>query len=300
MASVISSMGIAEDWDNQDLLLDMLAQRLLRKRLSLCLGAGASMAFNLPNWTTLVDNLYKISGQPPSTSASDTERSEEVFAAKYNGDRLRFARDVQLALYQDYVHDPVAVDSNRLLSAIGALVMSSARGSVSQVITLNYDNILEHHLERRGFTVSSLAKLPSWDSDADIEVLHPHGLLDVDQAVVPTSGIVLTGLDYNAIVGNVGDLWRQKITGILRSTTCIFVGLSGSDQNLMNQLYEVNQKHAVTGSEPFWGVRLGRDEGKAWRTRGIYSAQLASHDDIPKFILEICRRAAVMRTKRNS
>jgi SIR2-like domain len=293
-------MSIAEDWDNQDLLLDMLAQRLLRKRLSLCLGAGASMAFNLPNWTTLVDNLYEISGQPPSTSKSDTERSEEVFAAKYNGDRLRFARDVQRALYQDYVHDPVAVDSNHLLSAIGALVMSSARGSVSQVITLNYDNILENHLERRGFTVSSLAKLPSWDSDADIEVLHPHGLLDVDQAVIPSSGIVLTELDYNAIVGNVGDLWRQKITGILRSTTCIFIGLSGADQNLMNQLYEVNQKHTVTGSEPFWGVRLGRDEGRPWRTRGVYSAQLASHNDIPSFILEICRRAAVMRTRRNN
>lgn len=282
-----------------DRLLNTLAHRLLRKRLSLCVGAGASIAFNLPNWTKLVDNLYTISGQPPSTSTSDIERSEEVFAAKYNGDRVRFARDVQCALYQGYVHDPVAVDSNPLLSAIGALVMSSARGRVSQVITLNYDNILENHLERRGFTVSSVAKLPSWDSDSDVEILHPHGLLDVNQTVAPKAGIVLTALDYDAIVGNVADLWRQRITNILRSTTCIFVGLSGSDQNLMNQLYDVNQRHAVTGNEPFWAVRLGRDEGKAWRTRGVYSARLESYADIPKFILEICRRAAVMRTKRS-
>lgn len=291
------TMSAPEDWESRERLLDALAYRLTRKRLSLYLGAGASFAFKLPDWTKLVDNLFDQAGESRPTPKNDITQSEELLMDHFNGDRKAFAKAIQMALYRDYTHDSVAVDANPLLSAIGALVMSSARGSVSHVITLNYDNILEDHLARRGFTVSSVAKLPTWDSDSDIEILHPHGLLDIKTSIEPASAVVLTGLDYDDIVGDVKNLWRQRITNILRSTTCIFIGLSGNDANLTSQLADVSKDHTVTGKEPFWGVRLGTDSNSMWKARGVYSVKLSSYDEIPGFIFEICRRAASLRAK---
>lgn len=297
MSKTITLMSAPEDWDNREKMLDMLAARLVKRRISLFLGAGASFAFKLPSWTQLVDNLYELNKIERPPEKNDTADSESLFVSKYNGDRISFAKDVQIALYKDYYHEQSKIESNPLLSAIGALVMSSARGRVAHVITLNYDDLLECYLKRRGFTVSSVPRLPNWISDADVEVLHPHGLLSTDLTQKPSRGVVLTELDYDEIVGNIADLWRQRIIDILRSTTCVFVGLSGKDQNLRNILSEVKKNHSSTLKEPYWGVRIGCDDNNStWTTRGVYAFNMENHDEAPELIMEICRRAADMRS----
>lgn len=289
-------MSSPSDWDNRERLLDLLAHRLVRKRLSLFLGAGASHAFKLPDWTRLVDNLYAQKALTRPSSRNDTADAESLLVEHYKSDRVAFAKDVQKALYQDYKHDPSVIETNPLLTAIGALVMSSARGSVAQVMTFNYDDLLEVYLSWRGLTVASVDHLPAWNSDADVEVLHPHGLLHTDMTA-PTRGLVLTRLDYDGIVGNSADLWRQRMIGILRSTTCLFIGLSGDDANLTSMLVEVKKAHS--SREPYWGVRFGCDtKGPTWSARGVYPLHLKNHDETPALILDICRRAAALRTQR--
>jgi hypothetical protein len=301
MSSAISIMSSPADWDNRERLLNLLAHRLLRKRLSLFLGAGASLAFKLPSWTQLVDNLYAQRLITRSMPKDDTKDAENLLVAHYTNpdeaaNRLAFAKDVQTELYQGYKHDQSLLEFNPLLTAIGALVMSSARGSVAQVMTLNYDDILEVYLSWRGLTVASVDLLPAWNSDADVEVLHPHGLLRSDM-MAPRRGVVLTRLDYDKIVGDTADMWRQRMLGILRSTTCLFIGLSGEDANLSNMLLAVKQAHSTR--EPFWGVRFGCDgNGNTWSARGVYPLQLKNHDETPTLILDICRRAAELRMKR--
>lgn len=289
-------MSSPEDWDNRERLLDLLASRLLRKRLSLFLGAGASHAFKLPDWTRLVDNLYAQKSLVRPSTRNDTADAESLLVSHYKSDRVKFARDVQKALYQDYKHDQSLLESNPLLTAIGALVMSSARGSVAEVMTFNYDDLLEVYLSWRGLTVASVDQLPIWNSDADVEVLHPHGLLRTDMTE-PQRGVVVTRLDYDDIVGNTADLWRQRMVGILRSTTCLFIGLSGDDSNLSSMLNETKKAHSTR--EPFWGVRFGCDDkGPSWSARGVYPLQLKDHDETPSLILDICRRAAALRMSR--
>lgn len=296
MSKLVSAMSTPEEWDDIDNLINFLARKLVQKRLSLFLGAGASHAFNLPNWTQLVDNLYEMASMARPTPKDDVRDAESLFLNKYKSDRIAFAKAVQLALYKNYSHQQSALEANPLLSSIGAMVMSSARGRVAHVITLNYDDILESYLKWRGFTVSSVAKLPAWNSDSDVEVLHPHGLLSLDTSQNPASGIVLTQLDYDDIVGNVKDLWRQRIIGTLRSTTCVFLGLSGKDDNLTSILKEVNGSHPSSGVEPYWGVRFDCDNNEnIWLARGVYVHKPASHSETPELLMKICQRAAAIR-----
>src|SRR5262249_46572895 len=143
-----------------------------------------------------------------------------------------------------------------LLTAVGALTMASGRGNVAKVVTFNYDDILELYLSCYGFHCATVTRVPRWATREDVTVLHPHGFLPSDSTALDVSPIVLTQLDYDDIVGNSKDLWRSTIVDVFRSHFCIFIGLSGTDQNLTNMLHTVSKEHASTESgDLFWGAR---------------------------------------------
>lgn len=297
--SSISGMSTPEDWEDRDRLLNYLAQQLLSQRISLFMGAGVSAALSLPNWTALIDGMHCAAGVARPIGLGDTQAAEALYVSQFGGDRIAFAKNVQRALYSKGSLTAAALDSNPLLSALGALVMSSVRGHAANVVTFNYDDLLETYLANRGFAVESVDILPKWSSLSDVTVLHPHGLLPSDMSD-PQRGVVLTQLDFDEIVGDTRDLWRQKVTSIMRSTTPIFVGLSGNDANLTSMMAEVNKLHSKGNSILYWGVRLGLTDdlmSPTWAARGVFHHPLNNHADAAPFIMEVCRRAAARRLK---
>lgn len=295
--SPLGGMCVPEDWDDREKLLEYLSLQLIAKRVSLFLGAGISEPFKLPDWKALVNTMFAKARKPRPPGLPDTAAAEWLLTNHYR-DRLSFASAVQESLYSAGTVSNAHLETSPLLSAIGALVMSSVRGNAANVVTFNYDDLLESYLSWRGFAVEAIDVLPRWTSLADVSVLHPHGLLRSDMSR-PNRGVVLTQLDYDEIVGDSKDLWRQRLTSIMRSTTPIFIGLSGDDDNLTNMMNEVSKLHSKGPSVLYWGVRLGlADDPKAskWTARGVFHHPLDKHDDVAPFIMEICRRSAKHRT----
>lgn len=297
--TTISFMAEEEDWEDNDKVLRFLGQKLVTGRLSLFLGAGASDAFGLPDWDTLTNNLCREAGVVRDPSVSNEQQAESIYVETFSQNRLAFAGAVQKSLYPSSfeVSNVVAAD-NTLLSAIGALVISSTRGRAAGVVTFNFDDLLEKYLAMRGFVVESCAMLPSWRTTADVEVLHQHGLLPSDLSIEPETPIVFAGLDFDDVIGKTHDLWRQRIIGLLQSTTPIFVGLSGRDGNLTSMLKDAAKQHPSLGDR-YWGVRVGSAEDKydkrTWKNRRVWALEVATRKHVADAIFSICRHAADIR-----
>jgi hypothetical protein len=287
-----------DQWEERSSLIDFLADQLNGSRLGIVLGAGASMGFGLPSWDKLLHSAFVAAGKtPPSTT--DNELLADSLLAQLGGDDLLLAGTVRTALYKEFDPSFPTMTTNRLLAAIGALTMASARGHVARVFSFNYDDVLEKYLRNFGFDVARVHALPQWSSDADVTVYHVHGLLPCDPREPTSSGIVLARCHFDKVVGKDSNLWRQLMLQNLSSATCLFIGLSGSDQNLTSVLTDVNPIHVSKNENHlFWGVRFSDQENdplkSSWEMRGVYQHTLA-YPDLPSFLLEVCQKAASKR-----
>jgi hypothetical protein len=203
---------------------------------------------------------------------------------------------VREALYETARTAPQELALTPLLASIGALVMSSTRGRVAHVVTFNYDDLLEQHLRYSGYDVVSVNRAPCLDAAADVRVLHAHGLLPsvAPEAWIPDP-IVITRKDYDRFVGNQSNPWRRALHHIMESHVCVFIGLSGNDQNLTSILADAHAGHPALATALYWGVRVDVRPTAIWRDYKIYNHTVAGYDDIPAFLFDVCRRAAELR-----
>ena len=275
---------------------DFLASQLIRGQLALVLGAGVSVGFGLPNWPKLLAFL-----EERLTNKRPDNISDEAFAEKLWRDSGRdddaFAEHVSTALYSEYKGTADDLANDRLLASIGALARPAKRGSVSHIVSFNFDDLIEMHLEYFGITCLSTARMPAWDSSrADVKILHPHGLLPFSKTRDATK-IVFTQKDYDRVIGQSSNIWRTKLLDIFSSNTCLFLGLSGKDGNLRSVLEETKDRHvAKKRGDAYWGIRISSDENDPardeWDDKGVSQYTLSSYSQLPGFLSEICRRAA--------
>lgn len=285
-------------------LRDVLAMQLSRGQLTLVLGAGVSAGFGFPTWQLLLDQVAAALGCSIPSSLNH-EQAGEFLLGQCNYDRDRFAALVRTVLYRDADLSMENLIGKPLLVALGALTMASIRGSVSRVLTFNFDDLLETYLRYHGFMVESVGIVPTWNTPGDVAVLHNHGLLPADPKA-PGTRIVFAQSDYDAVVGKNQHAWRRSALEILTSHTCLFVGLSGNDSNLTSLLEEVRDTHpGVRRGDAFWGVRFTFDRSDPlegmWRNKGVKSCVLGDYADLPPLLLDVCQRAADrFRTFRNT
>ncbi len=297
----VSRMGESAAWEDPDSLSDFLANQLLRGTLTIVLGAGASFGFGLPSWTKLVQNLAGAVGQKLPENLREEFAAEELLTSNFRGDRMKFAEAIRVELFKNFDRSLEALQRNRLLAAVGALTMASSRGSVSQVVNFNFDDVLELYLTYYGHDVVSIDMAPEWRVRADVRIHHPHGILPSDLAKPIRRPIVFTQRDYDEVVGNTKDSWRNVLLDALSSHTCIFIGLSGKDTNLTSIMHDVQKTHVATRSQQcFWGVRFaveGEELERLWMTRGVFVRTMKTYDELPGILFDVCQRAA--RTRRS-
>jgi hypothetical protein len=285
-------------YDDPSRLKDFLAEQLFNGRLALFLGAGVSTRFELPTWISLLERLAAQAGIALPDELGPEDAAEWLLTTCFGNDRLAFARAVHLALFQGCDASFASLRQSDLLAALGALVMTSSRGSAG-VVTFNFDDILETYLRLHGFDVASIASAPAWNSRTDVKVYHPHGLLPIGHPEASTP-VVFTRKDFDAIVGKNDVVWRQVLLGVSRSSTCLFIGLSGNDSNLTSLLDETNTSHpARLRGDIFWGVRFSANASDprrmTWENRGVFQQVVASHDELPTWLFEIAQKAAALR-----
>lgn len=290
----------ADDYANRTKLVSYLAGELRNGRLAILLGAGISMPFGLPSWDRLLADLYdSASALPPPKR--DLKRQADHFRRQYCGNsEERFAGEVHKILYSRGKFGAEALRRNATIGAIGALVMASRRGSVSSVITFNYDDLLEKYLAFFGFVTESVFEERHWKSTADVVIYHPHGYLPSDRTRRSSATIVLGQRSYTRLAAAERNWLRQELLTILRTTTCLFIGLSGLDENLELLLEEARSAHAVytrTPSPPYWGVSFALDNddvtSQEWEERGVWCHRVRNYSRaLPAVLFQICQEAA--------
>lgn len=294
----MTDMNMPDLWLNEANLVEHLAEQLILGRLGLFLGAGVSNDFDLPDWKTLVRRIAVAKGEPNPLNDFDPVEKAGALKVRFGSDEA-FNAAVKDALYQGRTLDFAKISENRLLSAIGSLVMASQRGSAAKVFTLNFDDLLELYLEFHGFTTAIVHNGCHWARNEDVVVYHPHGFLPLGHDV-DSESIVLGTTDFHKIMTS--DEWRPVIETSLRQHTFLYLGLSGDDMHLRSHWTELGNHHAIKDDRVcYHGVRFttgspDNDVGTLTKDWGIYTHVLDNYGQLPEFLFKICQKARDIRT----
>lgn len=295
MAGKFSLMMDRSRFENDEALKEFLAYQLFNGRLSLILGSGVSQGFGLPGWNELISRAVSNAGISIPSEASRDTITELLLHEACKGDDIDFAKLIHQALYEGADLSFKTLHEKDLLTSIAAITMVSRRGSISQVITFNFDDLLELYLRYIGFDVESISVLPSWSGQADVRIYHPHGILPNRSKEDVKYPIVFAQIHYDKILSKGGSIWQQQLSNIMASHTCLFIGLSGEDPNLTKLLFEVKDSHASNPDDhAFWGISFSTEERKrsVWESRGVYQKTLVDYEQIPSWLFEICQIAS--------
>ena len=285
--------------DNIELALSKLAHRLRAGSLALMLGAGVSSGIGLPSWWKLVKAC--CDAVACHSDDIDDKMSNETLRGRID-DVARMAGASYLQVVSDCLHGHVeytdTIIQKPLLIALGALMMGSRRGRIRNVVTFNFDDVLEWYLDLHGFTTQVVDAIPALLREEDLLVYHQHGFLPKNIDVYDRSlDIVFSQMSYDIRMSDAGKPWKELLEGILRSHVGLFVGLSGDDPILGPTL--ASTRIALNGSREtgFWLFRReGAKQDAARRQRmidrNIIPLFFDSFDDIPRFLLDLCKKAA--------
>jgi hypothetical protein len=300
------NLNIAANWNDEKTVIEHLAGELVRGRLGLLLGAGISQFYKVPTWQKFVDQICARCKEPLLVTGDDLMMKIAAIRVKhFKNKQKEFLKVATEELYRDAPTDFEELRKSSTLAAIGALVMASQRGGASKVITFNYDDLLETYLEYHGFVTSSIFKAIHWAGNPDVTIYHPHGFLPRNASSTGSEDIVFGTNEYMSIIQEEArNLWRPLLQTVLRTHTCIYVGLSGADIHLQSLLAPLRDQHAISGARfAFHGVRFAvkatrdPDVESVLASWGVYSQVIDSYDDIAPFLFRVCQAARRLRMK---
>jgi SIR2-like domain len=296
------TMTTRDDFEDVETLKEYLAGQLKKGRLALVLGSGISQPVGLPGWEKLIGTLFEMKGEKLPSGSSKLEQLAEYFRHEfYKDDYEGYVQAIHGALYKDVeMGFGSLMEKSRTLSAIGSLVMASRRGSASNIITFNFDNLLETFLNYHGFVAEPVFDIPHWATYSDVTVYHPHGMISFLDGVF-SKNVVFDQESYSEVIGKESDPWHQLAVTLMRSQTCLFIGLSGADGHLDSLLKSVQKVHAVSLERTrYWGIAFSVDDSRVnstqWERRGIFFKKIDDYEvALPEFLFAICQSASRIR-----
>ena len=101
-------MNSRDDWQDPDKVIDHLAHELIAGRLGLCLGAGLSSFYGLPNWPKLVERLCTACAE--TRDVEDDVLQVGALRAKHYANR----KDEFLTLVSGQLYESVTLDFNKI------------------------------------------------------------------------------------------------------------------------------------------------------------------------------------------
>jgi hypothetical protein len=282
-----------------EMAIPYLAHHLRQGSLALALGAGISRYLNLPVWFELVNHCSKDTKFTKETPVRDlTDRMEEIEGEHSEGGKPNKGRSpeyralVLQALYKDVEYDK-ALKSDLLLG-LGALLIGSRRGSVTEVINFNFDDVLEWYLYLHGYDINVVSTLPALRTAADVTIYHPHGFLPFHEEFQKSDFLIFSQESYDAKMGNLLEPWTDLTRMILKSKIVLFVGLSGTDETFGPIFKNVQDSLGNSRRTGVW-LFTKKDEPRKLdklETRNFITLVLKDHEEWPNFLLKICQAAA--------
>lgn len=287
-----------------DLAAQHLAELLSLKELTLLIGAGVSASAGLPDWQKLVEGCEAELGldSPPDRSATELMRAIDRVERqlKKSGLPLEIGGLVRQNLYTDEQLSantyPLDILSNRMLIALGALVMASARGSIGDIITLNFDDLLEWYLHLHGFRTQVISEFPvDLRGNVDVAVFHPHGFAPlVTEAHEGSDWLVLSYQDLvKRLAAGAEEPWPTLLASRFMTKRILIVGTSMSDLDIDVILARARAVKRHSGPLGYYVAKgISADRAEELIEANIVPVSLESYDAIPDFLLKICQLAA--------
>jgi SIR2-like domain len=275
-------------------------------KVSLIVGAGASMEASLPSWRELVRRLLTRVAEENSSLTTQDAKDDWVRRTLAREDLLAAGAVVEVMANDDlddllprelYGPDgPTGYEPGPIADQIAYL--RGCFGDRLAILTTNYDDLIERALEKRQIAkgriksyVTRRKKLPQ----GVFPVTHLHGFAGREG---PPKQLVLTEEHYHRMQR--GSSWQERyVTECLESSLCLFIGTSLADPNLIRYLYgykkKPGRKHAAVfvrqgdldgvGDE----VRRAQEDAaaKRWARQGVDAIFVDHFGDAAQLLYEI-------------
>lgn len=309
-----SMLSLEAYHSNKDTAINEISNFLKQGSLALFLGSGVSCSIGLPNWTDIVYHcanskniVKKITNDTPITELLRILEEIHDECDEKTDEFKNLVSSCFEKFHKNYGYENIL--NGKLLTAIGALLIPcKTRGFISEVVTYNFDDILEWYLALHGIGTEVIYSLPYLARDSDITIYHPHGYLPQGKKIgnqittgENSSRFIFDQYSYECVIGNTSDTWNQMISNILERKIALMVGLSYEDiplRVMTTQVYEKLNKYSSFKDGRDWrpiGVLLKIDkelEGvnlNEYYKRGIAPIGFEDYDDIWKFLLDVCQ-----------
>jgi hypothetical protein len=264
----------------------------------LFLGAGASIAFNLPPWKMLIARILGKESDPVFVSELDSKSVTDLrrLVDPFDDDSATYVENVHNALYRDVKANLLEqLQVSPLLLALAALMTGAHRGRIDSVVTYNYDDLLEQYLMMLGLTVCRRMHPDELSTRADVEINYVHGRLpqlwDASKAMPK---LVLSEKSYRSRRAEIDEGWPAWIEQGLHSKIGLFVGLSGDDSSILDILKRAQNR--VNRDLPYTGYWLLTPDAFDRNKEDIIEVGMCpirlEKEQFPNFVFSICQRAA--------
>lgn len=291
-----------QQYTDKCLATSLLSEHLQKGTLVLFLGAGISSSMGFPDWVTYVNMLREVVKLPKlrkSASAVDLQIAADEVQDKFPN-IIDFHSLLKECLYRNMSVLTSDVLVNKLLVAIGALLMGSKRGSVQRVVTLNFDSLMEWYLSLYGFVVRVVDQLPDLEGGEDVRIYHPHGFLPhpILQGYQNSTDVILGFTSVNERIGTPGDLWLEMLRHIISNGMCLFIGMSENSFNnnplsiLFTNIGKQHENIRPTGIYVLSGKNISLTTKKQFLRHNMVPLVIEKYENIPGFLLGICQKAA--------
>ena len=200
-------------------------------------GAGLGVDVNMPTWNELLGDLMN--------KAQQTSHSAIGYADYQNIDNscnhsaLIIGRYIEsgfpsMNAFVAQMHASLYKNDPKPDSALyKAIVKAIKTGKVEQVITFNYDDLVETALMNENIPVHSVFDRSHFSGD-ELPVYHVHGMIPQSRPIASTP--VLSEKEYHTLYKE-SFYWSNVVQlQAFSRTTCFFVGLSMNDPNLRRLL----------------------------------------------------------------
>lgn len=233
---------------SNNLIIEQAHEQFKRGNITLFLGAGVSASAGLPSWDKLLKNILSSSDQNPlseddypaicvASFSSPIVTARHLFTPflylddKNKNNVEKLIDRLKSALYPDNANK-----KSLLISTIVEMCKqdsTSGRRSVSSIITLNYDDLVETEMDNQNVEYELLFEEGIIHNEA-LPVIHVHGVLRQSE---PTTGLpVLSEEEYHDLYKRSFHWSNIEMLHAFYRSTCIFIGLSMSDPNLRRLL----------------------------------------------------------------
>jgi len=253
-----------QDWTQEREEIVKSAQDSVKQGNSaLILGAGVSISANMPSWEKLLRDLMgevkQLKGQTlDAFQELDSQVLEECgksslimgrylqTAVRLNDDKVSFTELIQKYLYSDQ-------NSSELLTILSHIVQQK---KVNEVITYNFDDLLEQNLNKLnlkdGVHYTSIAKDAEIEGHNKLPIYHVHGIIPKSG---PVDTVVFSEEEYHSRYSDAYHWSNVEQLHAFSRMHCFFVGLSMNDPNLRRLLDTAQRMNKSNGDCHFAFLR---------------------------------------------